>query len=277
MAPTPPADVAAVAVATRQVLGANTANVQQTTAGLWRAMRGDLSQQAINQFVTAATPLVLGGMKVTAQLTTASVAAQTGQEQIESLGLEELAGLRDGVTPSHVLARPAVRARTMLADGATTLQAFESADWLLNLLIATYMQLAFTHQSQRSMAGSGVQFYQRIPRTSGACMLCLIASTQRYRVKDLMPIHPGCHCVSGPLPPGRHSLVLDQDLLDRVHAAVADAGFNANSSAKGYQHLVAVQQNGELGPVLTRAGQHFTGPDDIRLNTRPPRLKKPAR
>lgn len=69
----------------------------------------------------------------------------------------------------------------------------------LESLLATSLQLSKTHTSQdvldrepRTPRGQRIVGYRRVTAGYNACALCLVASTQRYRRGDLMPIHPGC-------------------------------------------------------------------------------------
>jgi hypothetical protein len=112
----------------------------------------------------------------------------------------------------------------------------------------------------------GATFYRRRMTGTGNCALCTIASTQRYRVAELMPIHPGCHCEPEPLPgnkdPGH---VIDEQLLKDAHDAIArDIGqSDAGGRAPDYRHLIITREHGEYGPLLAVRRQNFTGPDDV--------------
>lgn len=108
------------------------------------------------------------------------------------------------------------------------------------------------------------RFYQRVLTGDENCGLCVVASTQRYRREELLPIHPGCDCVVQPLPDDvRH--VVDEQLLEAAHEAIADRFGIADRSARAidYRKILLVRQHGELGPVLTVAKHRFTGPDGI--------------
>jgi hypothetical protein len=96
--------------------------------------------------------------------------------------------------------------------------------------------------------------------------MCTIASTQRYHVADLSPIHPGCDCVVeaifGPV-----DRVIDPQLLEQVHAAVLDLTgvVDRGGRAVDYRHIMTqiTHTHGELGQMLARPGDRFTGPRSI--------------
>ncbi|MDK7272578.1 hypothetical protein, partial [Actinotignum schaalii] len=87
------------------------------------------------------------------------------------------------------------------------------------------------------------------------CALCMIAATQRYWVEDLMPIHPGCDCNSGPLPPDYppDQQVIDDDELEAIHDAVANATGLSDRGARlpDYRDLIMETEHGEYGPLLS--------------------------
>jgi hypothetical protein len=98
------------------------------------------------------------------------------------------------------------------------------------------------------------------------CALCVLASTQRYKSKDLMPIHPGCGCTVLPvfdIEPRSDNRVLDPELAQQIHNVIRrDLGAkyvnaNARDAAAEYRDIVVTNQHGELGPVLGVRGQHF--------------------
>lgn len=110
------------------------------------------------------------------------------------------------------------------------------------------------------------RFYERVLTGDENCGLCVVASTQRYRRAELLPIHPGCDCVVRPLPDdARH--VVDTQLLEAAHEAIAARFGISDRSARqiDYRKILLVRQHGELGPVLTVAKHRFTGPDDVDI------------
>ncbi|BDH04896.1 hypothetical protein [Streptomyces seoulensis] len=172
-----------------------------------------------------------------------------------------------GVPPDEVYRRPFVTAYTALSRGHDYVDAIGQARTRLLSITETDMQLARTQAARQSMTRrGGAQFYRRRMTGTGNCALCTIASTQRYRVADLMPIHPGCHCEPVPLPgtkdPGQ---IIDEQLLKDAHDAIArDTGqSDAGGRTPDYRQIIVTREHGEYGPLLAVRRQNFTGPDDI--------------
>jgi hypothetical protein len=158
-------------------------------------------------------------------------------------------------------------------------------------LALTDLELAVTHTARELLADEPrVRFYRRVLTGAESCGLCIIASTQRYRKRDLLPIHPNCDCVVAPIlgdqdpgqvinstrvsdeatPTGETADgvpiygagdVLDTEFLTReVHDAIRETFGEMAFDARqiDYRKILLVEQHGELGPVLTVARHHFT-------------------
>lgn len=158
------------------------------------------------------------------------------------------------------------------------------------LLGLTDVELAVTHTVQERLADEPrVRFYRRVLTGDENCGMCVVASTQRYRTKNLMPIHPRCDCVVAPIfggDPGRvvntkrvapgvsptgetrsgvpvfadDQLVDLGGLLDDVHEAIADEFGDLAVDARriDYRKVITVEQHGEMGPLLTVSRHKFT-------------------
>lgn len=126
----------------------------------------------------------------------------------------------------------------------------------LHQLIGGDMELAYRNQAHKTLRAnhsSGIRAYRRVLTGRENCALCVVASTQRYWVEDLLPIHPGCDCSVQPLPPGmENQQVIDPDLLDRAHAAVEDryGSYAPDARAIDYREIILVSDHGEYGPVM---------------------------
>ena len=114
-------------------------------------------------------------------------------------------------------------------------------------MVRTDLQLAKTHAvAYVTENADHVRGYWRVP-DGGACDLCLLAAEQTYSRGDLMPIHERCGCDVEP-----------------IFGSDAQRAASPEPAAPQDPDLeLAVEDHGELGPVLTVAGQAFTGPDDI--------------
>lgn len=176
-------------------------------------------------------------------------------------------GIR-GVDPKQVYRRPAVSAYTALSEGKPFEVAKSIGELRLMQLIGGDLQLTKRQTSNTNlqvMSGDGIQYYRRTLTGDENCALCVIASTQRYRIqRRLMPIHPGCDCGQEPLPKNQAwEQVIDPDTLEAAHDAVENAGFTADRSGRApdYRKLIVTSNHGEYGPVMSLADYQETKKD----------------
>lgn len=263
------------------------------------------------EFAAAAVPMVEGAQHAMAAITDAYLAAMLSdllQEDVQPVGVDLGANLR-GVDADEVYRRPFLQIWTDLAGGALLKAAIEAGRRRADGLATTDLQLAKTHSSRiilqqqesgstRGGGGRGrrrVVGYRRVLTGRENCAMCVLASTQRYHVKDLLPIHPACDCAVAPIvgrdDPGQvinsvtvtegsqavtttrggadvfsgNQLVNLGELLEPLHDDIAKRfGISDRGGRRiDYRKLLTVHEHGEIGPVLTVKGQHFTGPDDI--------------
>ncbi len=255
----------------RSVWASVLGRVNRSWAGLGSWRDADAAR-----FRRTTLPIILAGERQIASLTT-SYLEQLYRDMGErgprvSLDLDTVTGqaLR-GVDPVDVYERPFVEVYTALSNGEPLDVATDRGAHRLETITKTDLQLARTHTFKAVTAQQdGVEYYIRELRGEYDCALCLIASTQRYHKKDLMPIHPGCDCepktVTADYDPGQ---ILDEDRLNQIHDAVEAAlgTFDRGGRAVDYRKIIIARDHGEIGPVLGFKGQRFTGPDDIPLPT----------
>ncbi|MEV6836777.1 hypothetical protein AB0N17_20095 [Streptomyces sp. NPDC051133] len=219
-------------------------------------------------FLERVLPTVLAAQQQMGQITDAYLSAMIADMMgaaAAPVGVQLPEALR-GVPPDEVYRRPFVTAYTALSQGKPYAQALGEARTRLLSITETDMQLARTHAAQQSMRRGGVRYFRRALRGPKNCALCTIASTQRYKVEKLMPIHPGCNCKPEPLPgnkdPGH---IIDDKLLREAHAAIAKGvgASDAGGRTPDYRKIIVVREHGEYGPLLAVARHDFTGPKDI--------------
>lgn len=204
----------------------------------------------------------------------AEIAEQTWRPSTVSTNFFDT--LRTGTSFDQVYERPFNQLYTALASGANYDQAMQTGLARLETLAKTDLQLAASRAGQQMVASQPdagddetgklhIVGYERVTTSGHPCALCLIASTQRYHIADLMPIHPGCQCIVDPIwGMGYTARVINPALLKQVHQAIKDE-FGAKSAAAGtipgtdidYRDVLIVQHNGELGPVLAVRGQNW--------------------
>lgn len=205
----------------------------------------------IAAFVARVLPIVLAGQRQMSALTDAYL-AQVAQLVLGSgapvgIPAAEVTGeaLR-GVPPEEVYARPGVTVWAALALGRPLDVAVRKGRERALTIAATDLQLARTRTAQLILGRDRrVVGYRRTLSGSEDCPLCELASRNVYRRGDLMPIHPKCDCGVAPV-------------YGNADPAAGLAGDERPEDVR-----VAVHEHGEIGPVLTVAGEHFTGPSDI--------------
>jgi hypothetical protein len=196
----------------------------------WRSLDGHRDTD-IERFVSLVVPLVLAGERTIAQLTHGFL-VQAGVDP-EPLRTSDVTGVATrGADPAEVYRRPGVTVWTALSRGASYEAAVSQGSTRALNLAMTDLQLARTKTVQRV----GVTRFKRTLSGLENCDLCALASGNTYYRGDLMPIHAGCDCGIVPV-----TYLAPSDLPSGV----------------------VVHEHGELGPVLAREGDHFTGPDDI--------------
>ncbi|MCU0261435.1 MAG: hypothetical protein MUE78_10480 [Ilumatobacteraceae bacterium] len=251
-------------VDTHQAATITAAVVTASTVGAAWDAYGGLTDTASAQFTAAATPVVAAAQAQAVGLAAVYVATYVSVIEGTAVPPPELdtpaivAGLRAGTDPVDVYHRSVVAARVAVADGATYTDAIRRARDRATQTADTDVMLASRAGTSRAMeAFEQIVGYRRVP-DADACTFCLLASTQRYNVRDLMPMHPRCHCTVAPIvgtaDPGR---VIDGDLLDMIRSVDPVAGTRGEARRRA---RARVERHGELGPVLVPAGTRFTGP-----------------
>lgn len=189
--------------------------------------------------------------------------------------------LRNGATANTVYSRPFVQMRMALAKGQSVTESIDVGANTATSLARTEIQLTRRRASlfARS-ANDNIVGYLRTLTGLENCALCYVASTQRYRRGDLLPIHPGCDCgempIYGDSDPGQ---VIDDQLLEKSHQAVQDRfGFSSVTGRDGIDYRkVVIRDHGELGPMLTVKGHKFTGPNSLDLVGKKMPVTSPAK
>lgn len=199
------------------------ANTSQAVGDLWDSLPG-IGDRELVSFSRDAASLVNQAQEVSARHTVAYLAQAEGLPVVGSgVSISEVvADSRSGVSAVAVYERPVVTARAALAGGKSFAEARALGRIRATSAADTDITLA-SRGAARSYATSPrsrITGYRRMPN-GGACDFCLMASTQRYRIGDLMPIHTNCHCIP-PVPiigksdPGR---VINKDLLRELKSS----------------------------------------------------------
>jgi len=206
---------------------------------------GGLDDAARSAFIDAAAPYVAAARAEVAAVTDAYLAQVAGTSPV-GVDVGEIA-YRGGVDIAEVYARPTVTARTAIARGASFAEAItQGRGRAVQLADTDVMTTARTVADAVMRQIPRVKGYRRVPDAS-ACEFCLVASTQRYHVGSLMPIHPGCHCgiapIVGTTDPGRildraaHAQLKADGAIDRISSAKAVA--RGQRTVDGYREKAA--------------------------------------
>jgi hypothetical protein len=228
-------------------------------------------------FLHQAVPLVEGAQRQLGAMTALYVAQQASAAAGRALapaGIPDRAAvnLRRGVNTDEVYGRPFVEIYTALSKGEPLTEAVELGQVRLREITELDLQATYAAASREAMEqlppDATPRFWRRQLVGSKNCALCVLASTQRYHVAALNPIHGNCDCRVEPFwgtaDPGQ---VIDEDLLERVHGAVQDLMGTTDRGGRepDYRKIVLqmTQEHGELGPMLARPLDHFTTEGDL--------------
>lgn len=251
---------------------------------LWDGL-DDYHDQNIERWIASVVPILDAAQQQTANLTAAylatfqAVALDTpARHTVLPRDVATTTAMR-GLSTADMLRRPAVEVYTQLANQVPFPEAVARGGDRATSLVETNLQLAKTHTAQHvTSTNRHIVGHRRSLSGARSCALCIVASTQRYKDKDLQPIHPGCDCGVIPIydtkDPGQ---VIDSARLADVHNRIADRFGAFESGAKDvpgvnlegsgdptkYRDVLVVHDHGEIGPVLGVRGQDFTGPNDL--------------
>jgi hypothetical protein len=251
--------------AASEALQTNAASALATTWGLFD---GWYSAGAVAELAAEAAGLSLAGQDAMAGLAGQYIdqlLAALGHTAPETATPLDLPPVRNGADLVRVYRRPAEVFRQAVATGSDPGSAAAAAADRAGNLIRSDLVLTERAAQQAQMTRAGVQTYRRVIRPelseSGTCGLCIAASDRIYRTGELMPIHPpNCKCKTMPIvdgqDPGRS---LNEFDLKRLYR---DAGSTKAEELRRTRYRV--NEHGELGPMLTRRGDDFRGPADVK-------------
>lgn len=250
-----------------------------TVAAAWSGL-GSWDRSDVGRFVDAVQPVVTAAQGQAAVLTDSYIVASGTQATGAAIGPAGLdpadytgGAVRGGVTAAEEFARPFHSYWTALGagkswDDAQMAGARRAAD-----LADTDVALSARGAARDAMDAHTPRIvgYRRVMTGRKTCIYCAVASTKKYNIEDLMPLHTHCDCVVAPIwgtkDPGQ---VINRDLLTKMQEGSSrsdywwDHGFvDADGNRIPADKAVKVQEHGELGPVLTSSTHHFTGPDDV--------------
>lgn len=245
---------------------------------------GSWRDEDVERYIQQIAPGLMGAKLQAAKSTVAfykSMAQLTNQDWTEPVITAsdlETKALRKGVGTSLVYSRPFVDMRTALSQGKTVKESIEAGARRAAYLASTEVQLARRQAGlQARNSNDRIVGYIRTLTGMENCALCYVASTQRYRRGELMPIHPGCDCgempIFGTQDPGQ---VINEVRLEAIHENVEQRFGVSDRSARAIDYrAIKITEHGEMGPMLTVRGDKFTDPADLSVTKGLTRIAKP--
>lgn len=200
--------------AQQAAVGGIRARLGQVVEASWALTAGKVDDAAQAAFVARTVPYALAAQAQTANVTSAYLsllATEVLGEASPPVGVSAAAvsgaAVRNGATPAQVYARPTVTVRRALAAGTDWSQAVAEGLDRARVIATDDVNLAQRAATLKVIGPDDRVVGYRRTLTGASCGLCVMASTQRYRKGDLMPIHGNCvpegSVVSVPASPGR--------------------------------------------------------------------------
>lgn len=220
--------------------------IASVVAEAWRRL-GRWDEEDVDRWLAIVVPLVLASQRASATLTNAFLARAVGRAPLAlPPGLVAGAAIRNGTPPEIVYRRPFVTYWGALKDGHSWEDALQMGQDRATSAAETDVQLAM-RATLREVGERDdlILGYRRVP-DGDACEFCRLIAGQRYTVRDLMPVHNHCGCG-----------------VDVITAANRDEFTGRRENDLELPPEVAIHEHGELGPVITDAHDHFTGPAAI--------------
>jgi hypothetical protein len=247
-----------------------TGRVENLIRGLLGRFSGWYDDRQVAVMADAVARVVRSGQEARAQATRAyleRVLREVGVP-VRPVRVTLPADVSTGVLPQVEWGRAAAEFRRRRVEGLVEADALAAAELRAITRADLTMQRAASLAARQVLDRTpGVVGYRRIihPELSagGTCGLCVAASDRIYKVSELLPIHASCKCTVAPVvvvkgltqDPGQS---LNKDSLRELYRLAGGTGTGDLARVR-----YAVSEHGELGPLLTRAGQAFRGPDDI--------------
>jgi hypothetical protein len=236
------------------------------------ALWGDFGQARDQTFVNgvaAASARQVASATLAARKLNRSYQTQVLREMgVTKLDLPKLANPypRYDVTPLEVYSRPAKEFTWQLHLGLSVDEAAAEAIDRLEHLAQTDLYTADRDEAHTVLSSvpqvigwRRVIHPERAEKSHASCGLCVVAANQFYKTDELKPLHGDCHCDTVPAfgkdDPG---FELNKDDLQAIYAAAG-----GTSAEQLVQTRIAVQENGELGPILVKKGDHFRTPEEV--------------
>jgi hypothetical protein len=218
--------------------------VQET----WKRL-GSYNEDDVPRFLAQVEPIVRAGQQRASSMTSAYLSRKLNVPPVAVPLNEVVARVRNGTPMAEVYRRPFVEVWGDLHDNQSWADAVQSGGKRAFSISGMDVLLAFTAAmvvfSAVRGAGERVVGYQRISDPN-CCEYCSMLDGVVTGPDEPMPIHNNCGCTADPL--------LRETAAER-DSPPAEPGDTVDKAA--------IEEHGEYGPVITVAGQRFTGPSDL--------------
>jgi hypothetical protein len=216
----------------------------QAVARAWTSLQS-YDEDDVPVFLAVAVPAVIAAQRLAASLTNAFLARSVGRQPLP-LDLARLIGpaIRNGATPAEVYRRPFVTTWTALGNGTqyedAVAEGLHRATSTAEMDVQLTMRQTLVDVGQRDELILG---YQRVP-DPGACDFCRLIAGQRYTIEQLIPVHNHCGC--------------GVDVITAANRGDFTGNPENDLSVTRDGVTAAVEEHGELGPLLVNGDDHFT-------------------
>jgi hypothetical protein len=219
---------------------------KRAVAAAWAA-QGSYDEETLPNFLRAALPPVQAAKRASVSLTGAYI-ARSLERQPDSFDIAQIvAGIRNGANPADVYTRPYKRVWRALAEGVAWSSAVGYGLDVAVSSAATDVQLAMRNtMTAFQQTDTNLLGYQRVA-DAGACEFCQELDGAQFRTDDPMPIHNNCGCGFEPVV---YTRGVDNARNEETFLQILDE--------QGIPPSVAIENHGELGPVLGDPAHNFT-------------------
>lgn len=227
--------------------------VEDSLTRTWTDLPGH-DRANVDEWLSKVLPAVEASQRASVSLTNAYLARSLERQPV-GVSQDELIGsaVRNGTPPATVYERPFITLWGGLEKGLEWADASKKALGRATGAGAMDVQLSMRATADAVQATStGIYGYKRVA-DPGACEFCREVDGAYVKRANAYPLHNHCGCGLEPLREPHPGAVYLPD------------GTQVRFAAYGplFDDKVAVHEHGELGPLLTAPGDHFTSESEL--------------